>query len=261
MKDLTIIVPLKPFKPEHTELYDRSIKSILTADKTNDVSIIFIGPDSAIKQIENYDFGERETLNIINNNTKNLELQFQINKAVKDVKTEYFSVLEFDDRYTENWFENFDKYSKYYDASLYLPLIEVFDNEKSELGAIGYLNEPVWASSFSDEIGYIDNECLKSFFDFVVSGGVFRKDDFLAVGGLKTNIKVFFWYEFLLRLTHNNKKIFVIPKVGYEHFINVEDSLTSEYQKLDAAEIDFWFKSAQDKYVFKNDVKISYVAD
>lgn len=261
MKDLTVIVPLIEYKDEHLRFFNRSINSIINADASSEVSVIFIGPSSAIKEVKNnFEFGEREVLFIENN--KNTELQFQVNKAVKDVKTTYFSVLEFDDSYTNRWFNTVENYSTHQpDTSLFLSLMEVFDDQKPEVGGVGYANEPVWASSFSDEIGFVDNECLKNYYNFIVSGGVFKKSDFLAVGGLKNNIKVFFWYELLLRMTHNDKRVYVIPKIGYEHYVNVVDSLSNTFMTMDSKELDFWFSTAQEEYLYKTDRKKVYTQE
>lgn len=258
MKDITILIPLGEYFETQFELYKRSIESIDVNDPDGDSPVIFIGPSSAIKIVkDNFEFGKRDVLFIENN--KNIELQFQINKAVKDVKTTYFSVLEYDDCYTAIWFKTVEYYMAHQeDTALFLSLMEVFDNQKPELGGIGYANEPVWASSFSDEIGFVDNESLKNYYNFIVSGGVFKKSDFLAVGGLKNNIKIFFWYELLLRMTHNDKKIYVIPKIGYEHYLNVDNSLSSVFATIETDEIDFWFKTAQDEYVYKTDRKKTY---
>lgn len=261
MKNLTIIVPLVQYVEEkHSSLYDKSINSIVKADPNEDVNVIFIGPSSALDVVREYDLGKRDVLYI--ENAKNTEVQFQINKAVKDVTTEYFSVLEYDDNYTPNWFNNFEKYRLAYDdVSLFLPLMEVYDYKRPELGAVGYANEPVWASAFSDEIGFIDSECLKHYFNFFVSGGIFRKTDFINVGGIKNNIKVFFWYELLMRICHLGKRILVIPKVGYEHYVNVENSLSSTFGSMPNEEIDFWFKTSQEEYMYKTDRKVSYTTE
>lgn len=258
MTDLTVIIPLGKNNDTLSGYLDRSVKSVIEANASHDLPLIFIGPTETINLVkEKFEFGEREVLFIENN--KNLEPQYQINKAVKDVKTEYFSVLEYDDAYSPIWFNEVENYIAYQDeTSLFLPLTEVFDDKNPNVGAIGYANEPVWAASFSDEMGYIDNESLKTYYDFLVSGGVFRKSDFIAVGGLKNSLKVFFWYELLLRMTHNDKRIYVIPKVGYEHYINVSGSLTEQYRTLENAEIDFWFKTAQDEHIYKTDRKKSY---
>ena len=110
MTDLTIIVPLVEYKDELVTLYKRSINSVFAQDSAESISMIFVGPTSSIKHIkDNFGFGARDVLFIENN--KNLEPQYQINKAVKDVKTTYFSVLEFDDTYTNIWFKEVERWT------------------------------------------------------------------------------------------------------------------------------------------------------
>ena len=257
MKELTIIVPLIEYKEEYKELYENALNSVVEGDVKEEASIIFVGPSSSLNVVKGFNLGAREVLYL--ENSKNTELPFQINKAVKDVKTEYFSILEFDDNYTSFWFNEVERYQKTMgNVSLFLPLIEAFDFKKKEVGAIAYANEPVWASSFSEELGYVDAQSLKNHFNFIVSGGIFRTKDFLSVGGLKNSLKVFFWYELLLRLTHNGKKIYVIPKVGYEHYVNRDESLSMKYQQMNQDEVNFWFNTAQEEFVFKTDRKKKY---
>ena len=257
MKDLTIIVPLVEYVDEMKEMFDISLNSILTTDMKDESSIIFIGPKSSLDVLEDYSWGDREILFI--ENEKNIEPQFQINKAIKDVKTAYFTVLEFDDKFNDFWFNEVEKYIKHYpDVSIFLPLIEVYDFKRPELGAVAYANEPVWASSFSEELGFLDVESLKNHYNFIVSGAIIKKSDYIYAGGIKTSLKYFFWYEFLLRLCHNGKRAFVIPKVGYEHFVNRDNSMTSIIQNKDNEEIDFWFTTAQEEYPYKNDRKKTY---
>lgn len=257
MKELTIIVPLVEYKEEYKSMYENALNSVVESDVKEETSIIFVGPSSSLKVVKEFNLGAREVLYL--ENSKNIELPFQINKAVKDVKTDYFSVLEFDDNYTSFWFNEVEKYqTSFNDISLYLPLIEAFDFKRKEVGAIAYANEPVWASSFSEELGYVDEQSLKNHFNFIVSGGVFKTKDFLSVGGLKNSLKVFFWYELLLRLNHNGKKIYVIPKVGYEHYVNRDESLTTMYQQMNQDEVSFWFTTAQEEFVYKTDRKKKY---
>lgn len=257
MKELTIIVPLVEYKEEYKELYENALNSVAEGDVREEVSIIFVGPSSSINVVKEFNFGAREVLYL--ENSKNTEFSFQINKAVKDVKTEYFSVLEFDDNYTSFWFNEVEKYLGLVDnISLYLPLIEVFDFKRKEVGAIAYSNEPVWASSFSEELGYVDEQSLKNHFNFTVSGGIFRTKDFISVGGLKNSLKVFFWYELLLRMNHNGKKIYVVPKVGYEHYVNRDGALSMQYQQMPQDELNFWFTTAQEEFVYKTDRKKKY---
>lgn len=257
MKELTIIVPLVEYTEDMKGMFETSLGSVLAADVNEEVSLIFVGPSSSIKVVKETEWGNRDVLYL--ENDKNFTPQYQINKAVKDVKTSYFTVLEFDDKFNSFWFEEVETHLKHFpDTSLFLPLIEAYDFQKPEIGAIAYANEAVWASAFSEELGYLDLEALKNHYNFIVSGGVFKKSDFVSVGGLKNTLEVFFWYELLLRLCHNGKRIYVIPKVGYEHMVNRDGNLTSLIQQKSQEEIDFWFNTAQEEYLYKTDRKKTY---
>jgi hypothetical protein len=59
-------------------------------------------------------------------------------------------------------------------------------------------------------------------------------------------------------MTHNDKKVFVVPKIGYEHYLNVHNSLSSTFITMNTEELDFWFTTAQEEYVYKNDRKKNY---
>jgi len=133
-----------------------------------------------------------------------------------------------------------------------LPLTEVIDFDSNEI--IGYSNEAFWASSFSDEIGFVDIESLQNYLSFNASGAVFKTNDFVSIGKLKESMKLVFWFEYLLRSLHENKKIFVIPKVGYYHFTGRKDSLTGEYiETMSEKEADWWIDLAKKEYFFKKD--------
>ena len=72
----------------------------------------------------------------------------------------------------------------------------------------------------------------------------------------KPSIKVAFNYEFLLRLTKKELKVYVVPKEGYIHVIGRKDSLTDEYNKtLSREEIKKWFDLAKTEYAFTEDRK------
>ena len=144
-------------------------------------------------------------------------------------------------------------------VSVYLPLTEVYDYDKKTYGPVGYINEAVWASSFSEKIGYFDHECLQDYLLFNMTGGVFRTKDFIEVGGLKESIKLSFWYEFLLRAINKEKNIFVIPKIGYFHIVNRPESLAVEYiSNMSERESDFWIELARKEYLYKKDRNKTY---
>ena len=72
-------------------------------------------------------------------------------------------------------------------------------------------------------------------------------------------MKLTFWYEFMLRLTHNEKKIRVIPKVGYRHLIGREGSLYSIYAStIDKDESEWWYETAKKECSHTTDRKKQY---
>jgi GT2 family glycosyltransferase len=181
----------------------------------------------------------------------------QINFAVKEVKTKYFSILGFDDEYSLTWFKNVEKYIEHMpEYSMFLPIISYINKEGDVVGSI---NEIIWAMSFSNEIGVIDEDTLQSYYDFSPNGAIFRTDDFIEVGMLKPSIKLAFWYEFLLRAANQGLKIYVIPKNGYLQLIEREGSILEKLSKeMDEDERAWWIKLANKEYYFKQERKKSY---
>lgn len=244
MKDLTIIIPINELKDENEiNLLKKAVES------TNGHETIIVGPKSTIDSIATID----ANCKIIVNNG-NTDYQHQVNLAVESVSTKYFTVLEFDDYFSKNWFENVEKYISVdtEDTSMFLPLTEIVDFKENTV--IGYANEVFWASSFSEEIGCPDMESMLNYLNFNTSGAIIKKDDFVSLGGLKESMKLVFWYEYLLRALYNNKRLFVIPKVGYYHIVNRDGSLSSIYEKsIDEKEANWLVDLAKKEYFFKKD--------
>ena len=111
---------------------------------------------------------------------------------------------------------------------MFLPII-IDVNEQNQF--ISFTNEAVWAQSFSDELGVLDNGALLTYQNFNTDGMVIKTETFLNNGGLKKNLKVTFLYEFLLRMTFRDVKTMVIPKFGYKHMNQREGSLFHTYSQ------------------------------
>lgn len=254
MKDLTIIIPVKEYEPSMDKLINRAIESCA------DNKIILVG-----KGVEKYKFqtddemAVQPSLTYLENTSDNLTYQHNVNIAVDTVETKYFSVLEYDDFYSEIWFDNVEKNIEYDvdDTSVFLPLTEVVEYDEDDTkphNTIGYSNEAFWASSFSDEIGCLDMESLQNYLSFNVSGAIFKTSDFVSLGKLKESIKLVFWLEYLLRALHEEKRMYVIPKVGCYHFIGRKDSMMSEYEStMSEKEADWWVDLAKKEFFFKKD--------
>ena len=255
MNTITTIIPLNKFDEEVKTMLEMAVESHQETSKNTPADLMFVGPKEVLDKVKELKLADAQYVE-----NEDAWFSAQINVAAKNVKTDYFAILECDDEFTPIWFDNVVKYiNTGDDIAVYLPLTEVYDYQNKNAGPVGYINEAVWASSFSEKLGYFDNECLQDYLLFNTTGGVFRTKDFLEVGGLKESIKLSFWYEFLLRAINKDKNIFVIPKIGYFHMVNRTDSLASEYARdMSDRESEFWIELARKEYLYKNDRKKTY---
>lgn len=258
MKDITIIIPIHQYDEKIDSYLKKAIESVNKCRKHYERGKLItriVCPLDVMKKLDMKElasFDTEEILFTINNEEKT-DFCTQINCAVNDVDTQFFSILEFDDTYTEKWFKMVsDYYEGNESVSVFLP-INVIISEKDNVTA-QFMNEIAWTGSFSNEIGFIDWDCLQDYTTFNLTGGVFNTADFKAAGGLKASIKAAFNYEFLLRVTKKDLKVFVVPKEGYVHTLGREGSLIEEYSNtLEMEEIVKWFDLARIEYVFTED--------
>jgi hypothetical protein len=246
MKDLVVIIPLHEYNNDVEVLLSKAVESIpkeleIRISCKNGLSADIKKAYKKHKNVVIYESEEADAPSDFCN---------LVNQAVGD--SVWFSILEYDDEFSPIWFDNFKKYVDFYsDISVFLPLEDLIDASDNKFIGIG--NEAPWASSFSNEIGFIDLDCLQNFFDFYLTGSIFNTADWEEVGGLKPAIKLTFWYEWLLRATYKGKKIYVIPKVGYIHKLGRPGSIIEEYKNtVDEKESNFWVNVARKDYFYKN---------
>lgn len=259
MSNISVIIPLHKFDDEIKKSLIRAINSvpngydIIISTTSECASVLSKDKDIDTKRVVVEWHSDNETNEEVASDFSTL-----VNYSVNTITTPYFSILEYDDEYTDIWFKNVEEYMEFNpEVSVFLPLNDLVDFNDNRF--FGYGNEAPWASSFSNEIGFIDNDCLQEFFDFYLTGAIFNREDWINNGGLKPSIKVTFWYEFLLRMTNNGKKVFVIPKVGYKHYVNRKDSLYDTYrQTIDEKESNWWFELAKKECFFKQDRNKTY---
>lgn len=256
MNELVVIIPMHEFGKDNIELLNKAVDSV-----PNNIRVLLSVPKSTdANEVAHV----HDRIQILTE-SEGSSFQELVNAAVDTISEKWFSILEFDDTYTPIWFDNVKKYVDFMpDVSVFMPLEDLTDfNNKMYLG---FGNEEAWASSFSNDIGYIDNECLQNYFDFYLTGSIFNTADWKEMGGLKAKIKIAFWYEWLLRITNKSKIVYVIPKVGYNHSLNRNGSLVDMYKKSTSQdETQWWFdlakresmfhpnvKREEDKFVYKN---------
>lgn len=248
MKDLVVIIPLHEYNDEVEALLSKAIASV-----PKDLDILISCPAELDDKLRTA-YKKNKKVKVIGGYPEApTDFASLVGYGVENSDSKWFSILEYDDEYTPIWFDNFKKYVDFYsDISVFLPLEDLVDAKENKFIGVG--NEAPWASSFSNEIGYIDLDCLKNFFDFYLTGSIFNTADWKEVGGLKSAIKLTFWYEFLMRITNKGKKVYVIPKIGYVHKLGRDGSLIESYKKtIDNKESNFWVNVARKEYFFKEE--------
>jgi GT2 family glycosyltransferase len=257
-KEISVILPIHQLNSETEKLLKVALKSVENQIVRPNELIIVVPQDSnAVEKLTQYDFeGIKDIVKVLSHDNGS-DFQTQVNVGIQSAKSEWVSFLEFDDEYSNIWFKNvFEYINAYPNVGVFMPI--VVDTNK-EGNFIGLTNEAVWANSFSDELGILDLNALLTYQNFNIDGIVMKKslvDDF---GGFKTSIKLTFGYEFLLRLAFNDVKIMTIPKFGYKHMNQREDSLFSNYKlTMDQVESKWWLGQAKKEYYFTKDRKITY---
>lgn len=256
MANITVIVPIHKLESNYLNGCIESIKN----QKVKPYEVLFVtSNDGEITEyLNNYDFGDlKDVVKVIENETGKYDFPSQINYGVEKSNGEYITFVEYDDEISPIWIKNGVKYIESYpEVGVFLPIIyETDENGKF----ISFTNESVWAKDFSEEMGYLDNNTLLRIQNFNFDGMIFKKESFLENGGIKSNIKLTFTYEFLLRMSYLSTPIMVIPKLGYRHTNNREGSLFVEYKNtIDVLESRFWINKAKKEYFFTEDREITY---
>jgi hypothetical protein len=257
-KNITILLPIHKLDETYQEMFNKALQSIDPFH--TDVKVLIICPPNVRDQIISADVNTNIEYDIVINEGKT-DYVSQINLGIDNCSTEWFSILEVDDVYTENWSILVNSYKEENpNVDVFLPVVKDINVEGK---FTSFTNESVWAYSFSNEQGFVDNEILLEFQNFQTSGGLFKTEKVKEFGKLKENIKLTFNYEFLLRLTHNDIKIMTIPRIGYVHVNFREDSLFWQLQniediKLDEKETEFWINTAKKEFFFNDKRDIKY---
>lgn len=256
--NISVILPVHELDETTKELFINAVMSVEN-QKTLPAELVIVSPKNseALKYIKSHDFGELKSIVTILENEGDTDFASQVNLGVEKAKSEWVSFLEYDDEYSNIWFSNFEKYKKAYDnIGLFMPIIVDVDNKGS---FIGFTNEAVWANSFSDELGVLDLNALLTYQNFNIDGIIIKKSIIEEFGGFKSNIKLTFIYEFLLRMAFKDVKIMAIPKFGYKHVNQRPNSLFAKYKEtMDPAEAKWWLAQAKKEYYFEKDRKITY---
>lgn len=256
--EITVIIPVHELNDETKQLFGKSVQSIIDQTETPQ-AVIVVAPKGSdtYKFLKAFDYSTISKSVTVVENGGETDFASQINYGVSVTKTEWFSILEYDDEYANIWFKNVVEYiNAYEDVEIFLPII--VDTDKDGVFN-GFTNEAVWAHGFCDELGMLDNGALHNYQNFNTDGMVMKKSVYEEMGGFKPSIKLTFIYEFLLRMTYKDVKTMILPKFGYRHTNLREGSLFNElFNSIDALETKWWFGLARKEYFFVQDRKITY---
>ena len=258
--DVSVILPINSSKQRDFDiLFDRAVKSLqIQLTDINELVIVHTDEDGLKSKLEGYDYSGI-TVNFIENKG-DFDFSSQVNLGVKNAKSKWVSILEFDDEYSSIWFKNVNRFvNAYPEVDAFLPLV-VDTDEKGMF--VGFTNEATFAASLNSEIGYLTNDVLMAYQNFQSSGMVIKKDTYLENGGFKSSMRLTFVYEFLLRLTYNSVNIMTIPRIGYKHMNLREGSIFWNYkngnEKISDKEVSFWIESAKKEHFFTSDRNIKF---
>lgn len=256
-KTITVIIPVHALDKVTEELFGKALASIKGQRVSPDKVMIVIPKDSKLKKKVTAIAKKSEVDVDILENEGNTNFAGQINRAVDQLETSHFTVLEYDDEFTPIYIDNVYKYlAAHPEVDMFLPMIIDVDSEGRY---IGFSNEPVWAQGFSDTLGEIDNPCALKYSNFSIDGMVMSKEKYDEYGGFKESMELVFPYEFILRVTNFSAKVMVIPKLGYKHVSLREDGLFATYGKeMHADERRWWVALAKKEYFHANDRQIKY---
>lgn len=259
MKDITILIPLHSNEEKYNAMLQNAIANIYSMEEKYEGKIktrIIFPKGMEIPQLDGKDGSDISFLY----NPGDTDFCSQVNFGASLVDTEYFTIMEVDDRYSTKWFNMFNNYiDPSENISVYMP-INVVHNLKTN--GYEFVNQIAWSTSFTandenidvadmDRIGYITFNSLQDNASFNLTGSIFKTSDWLSY---KASIKVAFNYEYLLRATNKKQRIFVVPKEGYYHDIFRDGSLTDIYTKeIDDKDVAKWFELAKREYAFDED--------
>ena len=220
---------------------------------------------------------------VVENIKSDANFQFIFNESLNYAignQYEFFSVIEPEDVLDSNWYNTVLKYaSKKSAIDGFMPIMK----EVSNGNFLGFFNEACWVDGYAEVAGTFDLQLLMRFNCVNITGAVFKTESLKTYGVevtpgdfkvLKENFKLSFAYEFFLRMIYDDLKFFTIPRLGYEHRIDVPvsniDPFSSKVPRnlsswpeekggMTQEEIKFWNDSAKKEYfIARHDRKVEY---
>ena len=181
--NLSVILPIKTnLVRDFDEYFKKAVQSLQNQHASfNELVIVHTNEESLVNYLSSFDFGNLNVKKVSFDSEPNYTEQ--INLGIENSSSEWVSFFEFDDEYSQIWFNNVLKYSNHYpEVEAFLPIVVDVD-DKSVFA--GFTNEATFAANFTQEIGYLTNETLLNYQNFQTSGIVIKKSTLDNFGGFK----------------------------------------------------------------------------
>jgi hypothetical protein len=210
-------------------------------------------------------------LNYVVEKTTNHTFQSVFNEALNYAitnKYENFSVIEPEDVVDVNWYSTVTKYIAKKDGlDGFLPMTR----EMSNGNFLGFFNEACWVDGYAEVAGTFDLQLLMRFNCMNITGAVFKTESIQKYSteidgqfkAMKEDFKISYAYEFFLRMIYNDLKFYTIPRVGYEHRIDIPSEIVEPFSSkiprnisvwpeekggMSPEEVKFWVDAARKEY-------------
>jgi hypothetical protein len=104
--DISIILPVHELNEETQKLFTNAIESVKSQVERPDELVVVVPKGSEVATyVKSFDFGDYSHAITIAENDGETDFASQINFGVDTAKSEWFSILEFDDEYANIWFK------------------------------------------------------------------------------------------------------------------------------------------------------------
>jgi hypothetical protein len=221
------------------------IKSIL--DKPSVTINEKTTPEGPVEQKE---IEATSPINYVINKTENHTFQGLFNEALNYAianKYEYFSIIEAEDVLDMNWYKTALNYaSKKNDMDGFMPVTREISNGNF----LGFFNEACWVDGYAEVAGTFDLQLLMRFNCMNITGAIFKTESIQKYStdiegqfkAIKEDFKISYSYEFFLRMIYNDLKFFTIPRLGYEHRIDIRSEIVEPFSSKIPRNISVWPK-------------------
>ena len=108
--NISVILPVHELNEVTKQLFANAVLSVKEQTVKPDELVIVVPKGSEVSSyVKSFDFGDYKNSVTIAENDGKTDFASQINFGVKQSKSEWFSILEFDDEYANIWFKYLSK--------------------------------------------------------------------------------------------------------------------------------------------------------